>query len=284
MVYRILQYIQPWEIDDLERQANTLVLSSYLIENPKEITWEVTMNLNCVDWENSKISKSYFIDKFNYLKNIVGYYFSEDFNMDENIQGCTDLRRSGSKKDQQYTLWLDSDLYFSNYTLPYMIQASKNIASNEYILSPEIIKYWDNSWDSIVHDKFLNEPHNHRDYFDLYSLNDIVSNNQISLRVNQDIKFGGGWFNMFTNSLLKRIELPNEMGSYGPDDTYVSYCSKKLGVQQYILSGVVVSEIGKKFLNNKDYIKKQLKSKIQDKKKISDQDFYILIKKFYDSN
>lgn len=284
MKYRILQYIQPWEIDDLDRQINTMILSSYMIDNPKDIIWEVTMNTDCVDWKNSRIEESYFLNKFRHLKNIVGYYFTEEFNTDDKIRGCTDLRRSAINKNQDYIIWLDSDLYFSHLTLPYMIRASESISAQDYILSPQIIKYWDNSWDSIVHEKFLSEPTNHRDYFDLYCLDTLVSGNDIDVKINSDIKFGGGWFNLFTNSLLSKMKLPEEMGPYGADDTYVSFCSKKLGVQQYVLRGVVVSEIGNKYLKEKDYIKPLLEIKTQDKQKISDEEFYKLIKKFYESN
>ena len=33
MIYRIVEYIQPWEIDDLERQINQMILSTYQIKN-----------------------------------------------------------------------------------------------------------------------------------------------------------------------------------------------------------------------------------------------------------
>lgn len=284
MTYRIVEYIKPWEIDDLERQINTMILSSYSIQNPKDIIWEVTMNLDCVDWENSKIDKSYFENKFYYLKKIVSYYFSEEFNTDSSVKGCVDIRRNCYSKKQDHCIWLDPDIYFSYLTLPYLIKASESIEDKDFILSPQIIKYWDNSWDSIVHDKFLNEPYNHRDYFDLYSLTAIAEKNQIAIKVNSDIKMGGGWFNLFSDSLIKKLPIPVEFGPYGHEDTYVSHCSKKVGAKQYILSGIVVSEIGKKYQQDKDYIRSLLSLNIQEKTKISDQEAFQYIRKFYESN
>ncbi len=284
MINRIVQDKQPWEIDDIERQVNTMILGSYLIEDPRNIVWTIVMNTDVVDWEKSKIQENYFVDKLEYLNHIVNKYYTSDFKVDNSIKGCTDLRRSMIQTQQDYVIWLDSDLFFSYLTLPYLIKASKLLKTDRFIMSPQIIKYWDNSWDVLVHNKFLNEPYNQRDNFDLYSLNDLVVSNECNIKENFNIKFGGGWFNLIPNSLVKSIPLPYELGHYSPDDTYYSFCSIKLKVPQYILEGVVVSEIGNYFLHKKDYLKKQLVSKIQDKNKISDQQFHELIKKFYDSN
>jgi hypothetical protein len=61
-------------------------------------------------------------------------------------------------------------------------------------------------------------------------------------------------------------------------------CSAKLNVKQYILNGIVVSEIGNKYLHNKNYIKPLLDIKISDKQKISDTDFEQIVRKFYEEH
>jgi len=278
MKYRIVQYIQPWEIDDLDRQIDQHIKSSYYIEND-EIIFDITMNLEIVDWNNSTLPSEYFINKFKYLETKLKQYFTVNFDTDPNIKGCTDKRRQVQSKEQDFVIWLDSDLYFSHLTLPYLIHSSRQITDEYFIVSPEIIKYWDHSWDCITHDKFLNEPHNHRDYFDLYSLEKLVSENHVYVRKNNTIKFGGGWFNLIKNSVFNKIPLVEELGSYAPDDTYLSFCGSDI-ISQYIVGGVVVSEIGKCFLTNKDYIKPLINVKIQDKQKITDQELYNLITEF----
>jgi hypothetical protein len=284
MIYRIIQYIQPWEIDDLERQVNTMILSSYHINESKNIIWTVIMNTDIINWDDSKIKKDYFIDKLNYLNFIVNKYYIGDFKIDNKIKGCTDLRRLAKDYKQDYLIWLDSDLFFSYLTLPYLINASKVINEKAFMISPQIIKYWDDSWDILVHDKFIKESYLQRDTFDLNSLHELVLNNTCLIKSNIDIKFGGGWFNLFSKEFINAIPLPEELGSYSQDDTYYSLCGKKLGYKQYILDGVVVSEIGNSFLENKDYLKKQLIIKIKDKNKISNEQFYNIVKKFYESN
>jgi hypothetical protein len=279
-VYRIIQYIQPWEIDDLSRQVHDMILSYYHIPENVTIIWDVTMNTDIVNWETSKLPIEYFIDKFNYLKTITGYYYQAEFNVDNNVKGCTDKRRNIVNTIQDYVIWLDSDMYFSKLNLPYLINATQHIDDELYMISPQLIKYWDNSWDCLVNQKFINEPHNHRDYFDLYSL-DNYSNDNISLKQNSHIKFGGGWFNLFSNKIFEHIIFPEELGSYGAEDLYFMLCSPKFNFKQYILEGIVVSEIGNKYLLNKNYLKPLLDIKIQDKQKMTDLEFQQLVEKFY---
>jgi hypothetical protein len=283
-IYRIIQYIQPWEIDDLSRQVHDMILSSYHIPSNATVIWDVTMNTDVVNWENSKLPIDYFISKFEYLKTIVDYYFTAEFNIDNNIKGCTDKRRNIVNTTQDYVIWLDSDIYFSKLNLPYLINATMHIEDELYMISPQIIKYWDDSWNCLVNSKFINEPYNHRDYFDLYSLNDVCENNNITIKQNTHIKFGGGWFNLFTNKIFEQIIFPIELGSYSADDLYIMLCASKLNVKQYILDGIVVSEIGNKYLHNKNYTKPLLDIKILDKQKISDDEFSQLIRKFYEEH
>ena len=283
-IYRIIQYIQPWEIDDLARQVHDMVQSSYHIPDNVTVIWDVTMNTDIVNWETSKLPIEYFTSKFQYLKTIVDYYFVADFCIDNNIKGCTDKRRNIINTIQDYVIWLDSDVYFSKLNLPYLINATQHINDELYIVSPQIIKYWDDSWNCLVNSQFINEPHNHRDYFDLYSLDSICSVNNINIKQNTHIKFGGGWFNLFSNEVFRQITFPDELRSYSADDLYVMLCSAKLNVKQYILDGIVVSEIGNKYLHNKNYIKPLLDIKISDKQKISDSEFEQLVRKFYEEH
>ena len=61
MVYRIVQYIQPWEIDDLERQVNQLIGASYSLGG-ETLILDCTLNLSnsLIDWQLSKLPKQYF--------------------------------------------------------------------------------------------------------------------------------------------------------------------------------------------------------------------------------
>ena len=260
MRYRIAEYIQPWEIDDFERQINKLILSSYHFPEDIQIIFDCTLNLsyNVVDWEKSKISKDYFLEKYKHIENILSNYFIVEFDTNELIQGCVDKRRSIISKQQDFVIWLDSDIYFSEFTLVYLINASLSINTDDtFIITPEITKYWDDSWDCITNEKFINEPTNHRDYFDVYSLDTLTRNNEVYIKKNNTVKFGGGWFNLFSNNIFEKISIPTEFGSYGWEDLYVMLCSAYLKIPQYILCGVVVSD-AVKFTQTKNYLKNNL--------------------------
>lgn len=288
MVYRIVQYVQPWEIDDLERQINKMIPSSYVIDSSlHSVIWDVTMNLDMVDWEESKIEKQFFIDKFNYLKHLTSLYFTTEFSIEQNIKGAADKKRSCADKEQDYSVWLDSDLFFPDYALAYVVKTTEELDPNQHtIITPEIIKYWDSSWDCITHEKYISQPFNHRDFFDLYSLDSVLSGNSITVsQLPQGLlKFGSGWFTTLSDRLVKDTRIPEELGSYGADDTYVMLCGNKLGAKQLVVRGLVVSEIGNKYLENKNYYKPQLSVKTIDKDKISEEDFRKLIIKFYEKN
>jgi hypothetical protein len=276
---RIVQYIQPWEIDDFERVIVQLIKSSYSISNSKEIILDVTLNLDIVDWNVSKIPKQYFLDKFMVIAKQASIHYTVEFDTDTSICGCTDKRRSIETKEQDYTIWLDSDMYFPVTLLPYMVNATQIITESDYILSPQLIKYWDSSWDVLTNERYILEPFNHRDYFDTYKLDYDSQYNETYIKPNlSHIKFGGGWFNLFTNSIFKKIPLPIEIGPYGPDDTFISHCATYLKIPQFILTGQVVSEVGKLYESN--YIKPYLSVNIQNKQKITDYELYELINKF----
>lgn len=280
--FRLVQYIQPWEIDDFERQMDQLIKSSYFINDDVNIIIDVSMNTNIIDWPQSKISLELFEKKFNYINTKLSYYYTTEFFINDSI-GVTDKRRQCILKQSDYTIWLDSDIFFSIYTLPYLINSVSIITENDFILSPQLIKYWDSSWDCLVNEQYIDMPYNHRDFFDVYSL-DSTFKESVSLNINNTIKFGGGWFNMFTTTILRKIGIPDEIGAYGPDDTYISECAKMLNIPQYILQNIVVTEIGNKFLVNKDFYKELLSIKINEKEKISNQILYNLINKFYEKN
>jgi hypothetical protein len=284
MRYRIVQYLQPWEIDDFERQVHTMLLSSFLIDTDDEIIWDVTLNVSdtVINWQKSTITKQYIVDKFKYLANLVRQYYIAQFDIDETIQGCTDKRRSCQDKCSDFIIWLDSDVYFSKITLPYLINASKLIDDPYFMISPQIIKYWDSSWDVIVNERYLNQPFNHRDTFDLYSIETEVQQNNIFVKLNEHgIKFGGGWFNLFKQDVFTQIPLIDELGSYASDDTYIMFCSKKIEMKQYLLTGVIVSEIGERYLNGKDYLKSNFNIKLKDRTRISETEFNKLVTNFY---
>jgi hypothetical protein len=60
-------------------------------------------------------------------------------------------------------------------------------------------------------------------------------------------KFGAGWFTLLSKPLLDRIPLPESMGAYGPDDTFLMWGIEKLNqsganIYQFKLKNYIVCE------------------------------------------
>jgi len=258
-IYKIVVHIRPWEIDQFEYQLKQLIKNSYYIEDTLVLYVNMDISENVIDYNNSNIKKDYFISKFKHLEELTNKYYIAKFNIVNNLQVLSTRRQSVKENDCDYIIWLDSDIYFNSYTLLYLINSSKLIKESKFILTPNIIKYWDSSWDCITAKEYLSMPYNHRDFFDSYSI-DNTSKEEISISKNHTVKLGAGWFNLFSNELLQEIKIPDSFGGYGPDDTYIEIIAAQLQYPQYIVNGCVVTELGKFIgeLPNFNYIKDNL--------------------------
>jgi hypothetical protein len=199
-----------------------------------------------VDWKNSKLDKQFFIDRFNALKPLTEWAGKTTFNVRDDIMGCTSLRRIAHKEctDATHFIWLDTDIVFDEKILFY-IDESVDVVENsqitigktisKYVISPECVKIWDSTWDCLVNENFLNKPEGYCRINNPFL--DAGQYGEVSLEtLSNDVtgqptmKFGGGWFNCLSKSLLDIIPLPESMGHYGPDDTFIMWGSQKLNL------------------------------------------------------
>jgi hypothetical protein len=247
MVTQIILHILPHEIDWFEWQAKQLKIGNIYIED--KVIIDATLNLNLVNWNESKLSKQFFIDKFLQIKEILHEYeLLFDINKDGTCLGINDKRRDSIRK---YTpdnfIYLDCDVIFKPETLALLINGAKIIDDEYYIISPQVPKLWDQSWDVLVNELYQNEEYGfEKKVMDPYStLNQDYGD--ISLIPINTFKFGGGWFNLISTKLLQLTDIPDSLGSYGIDDTYVMYCceimkQKQMKPQQYIVKNLVIAE------------------------------------------
>ena len=280
--YRIVQYIQPWEIDDFERQVQTLLPSTNYLPPNTTIIWDVTMNTDVVDWDSSSIPKEYYLDRFNYLQKIVNYNIIAEFDNDCSIKGCADKRRVCSRKTQDYTILIDSDVYSTTNILCHLVAASQSIKDTTFILTPEIVKFWDSSWDQITSKHFMQEGYKFRDTFNVAQL-DKLNQSPLAIRRNMfGVKFAAGWLTLLTDDIIKNIPIPEEIGAYGPDDTYTMTCAEYLGIPQYLIEGVLTTDIphSEHQYGRMEYKKKYLKVNIKDRERISNHELSNLIQRF----
>ena len=139
-------------------------------------------------------------------------------------------------------------LFIKSITLLFHFIHSINILKDTnlyYIITPQITPMWDNSWDPIVNNEFKNDGI-HFQSRDPYKHFQCLSND-VMIKPIDGFKFGGGWATVISTQLAKKIGIPESLGHYGLEDTFIMYCSymmqqKGLGVTQYVLENEIIVE------------------------------------------
>jgi hypothetical protein len=254
-ILQIIIHCLPREIDQLERVLNKLHESSFFLEEENKVIIDVTLNLNddFIDWENSILDKQFFINKFNQLEKKSTWAYKTLFDVDDKKKclGINDKRRNSInnvKKEVTHLMYLDLDVFFNKLNLYFIFQSLNQIKNQYHIISSELTKLWDNSWDLLSNKKFSGESYDFWKTLDPHSIEYHVNNEEeFNIKPLNTIKFGGGWFNVFSVNLLKFIGIPDSLGPYGLDDTYVMEASKLMkskgyDLTQYILVGNIICE------------------------------------------
>ena len=259
----------PYEIDELENTLNQLKKASYYIDNKVEYVLDVTMTISdrMINWDKSSLPKKYFIDKFTKLETQSDWCQNE-FKTSDILLGCVSQRRESLKnhKDADYFIWLDCDIQFDERTLSYMqmVMSSTSKEHEHSIITPELVRIWDDTWDILVNEKFLQEPHDYNQTNDPYKDSGIKGDISIEAVLNTNspqsrFKFAGGWFTCISGALLNRVDIPKSFGHYGFEDTFVMVASEKLmretdtQVHQFKIKNLVVCE-NYKYRDNTHYL------------------------------
>jgi hypothetical protein len=250
----------PNEIDDLEKTLMDLnKASKYINGENYELYFALALSDFLVDWENSKLDKQYFIDRFNKLKSLTEWASKSSFHIREDIIGCTSLRRIAHNEctDATHFIWLDTDIVFDDRVLYYLEASIDRLTETDphidkYVISPECVKIWDTTWDCLVNENFLNKEVGYcrinNPFKDAGEIGDVSLETILNDVPGQPkMKFGGGWFNCLSKPLLDRVPLPESMGHYGPDDTFIMWASEKLNqngeqIYQFKLKNYIVCE------------------------------------------
>ena len=264
---QIILHCLPREIDEVERICNHLQRSSHFLQNDDKVVLDFTLNISdrLTDWSKSKLPKEFFVEKWKMIEQRSDWAECIfDINIDDTCLGCNDKRRNSVRKysdNVTHFMYLDTDVHFSIYNLSYIFRAIEQIKNEYYILSSQLLRLWDDSWNIISNDRFISMGVDSKVWlnFDPFAIDSEVLNHSdnLSLKEIPFIKFGGGWFNVFSSNLLKFIDIPDSLSSYGLDDTFISdganlMKQKGYDVNQYILDNMVVCE-NRKYRNLNPY-------------------------------
>jgi hypothetical protein len=260
MTYHISIHISPYEIDNYQSFIHQLRRNLNYIGEDIEIIFNPCLNLSnyFYDWENSTLKSNFFINKFNELNKIVKDKVNLDYiiNFENEILGNLSYKRTfieNYKDKVDAFIWFDSDIIFPDDTLFMLINSFEEISDKTCIISPQIPRLWDITWDVIVNEKYMNIPASHENYFsfDGYDLYSFLSEEKQLIENLYNTKFAAGWCTLLSSSLFKKyIKFSKELGHYGIDDTFVMYAVdiyKKRGydIKQFIVQNLIITENNK---------------------------------------
>ena len=245
---KIVLHCLPNELDQVSWIIDQLRRSSKFVD-PSKFILDFTLNVSAEDinWKKSILTKEYCIDKFN------SFFQKSPFNNQHKISeiqtGCNTVRRNAirTKDNTDHIIYLDTDLFFPDTILYYIEQAINEVKTKYYIITPQIFQLWDSSWDIISHPDYRNKPRENKQW--LQNPYQVFEHEPTDIKLLKSpyIKFGGGWFNVFSKNLLELVDIPDSLGHYGLDDTFVSDSCNILkennyDIQQYILNDIIVKE------------------------------------------
>jgi len=245
---KIVLHSLPHEIDQVQWIVDQLVRGSRFI-NPQKVILDFTLNLsdNNTNWEDSLLPKEFFIKKFNLIFNKSPFINQPKITSTQT--GCNSVRRNAIRCQDNTThiVYLDTDLIFPETILYYIFESINQINIPFHIISPQIFQLWDTSWDIISHPDYRTKSREHKQWLkNPYQVFEHEPKD-IKLIKTPYVKFGGGWFNTFSKPLLELIDIPDSLGHYGMDDTFVAEAcnillNNKYDVQQFVLNDIIVKE------------------------------------------
>ena len=252
MNIKIPYHIMPWEIDYALLSFTQLKKSKYYIQEEVNIEINSVLNLSSyiIDWDKSKLPKEYFIEKYkNISKLLIDYNHTTKIFEGDTLYGHLELQRDCIEKHIDYYVGMCPDMYFSEYLLSYLIEGAKQIKNKYFVLTPQIHKLWDDTWDEITDPEYIDVPYDKWDKADVFSIRNHLKNSdkEIALQPTQRSKWAG-WFDLYNKAFYEELcPIHNDWKGYGPWDFYsllLTEYIKTQGIdfQQYLLEGQTIFE------------------------------------------
>ena len=252
---KIVYHIMPWEIDYALLTFTKLKKSKYYIPKNINITIDTVLNLSSflIDWDKTLLPKEYFIDKYNTVSLLLNDYTHNKKIYDKNeLYGHLDLQREVISNDTDYYVLISPDMYFSDRLLHDLISAALIIPNKYFVLTPQICRMWDESWEVLTHPKFAVGPHyGWEKTTDIFDVDHYLktSNKKPQITPMHQYRWAG-WFDLCNKNFYEDlVRVPENWSGYGGWDTFgssVAYYAKSFGLdfQQYRLDEQIIFEYG----------------------------------------
>lgn len=224
MTIHAVIHILPYEIDQLE----LLLTHMKRCQLPQdEFLIDITLNCNLVDWNKSILDRKFFENKFINLEILTSSWAKTkfDINIDGSVMGCNDVRRNAIRNTTcDWIMYLDADNVFSDTFLRTVLLACDfpTVKDELSVIVPQTTRMWDTSWDIITNKNFITIPadHDHYNARDPYICSQRM-HEEVTLHGMKEFKFAG-WGTTINIKLARLIDIPDSLGHYGLDDTFIS--------------------------------------------------------------
>ncbi len=240
-----------YEIDMLFYYFTQLKKSKYYLPDDVEIVLDITFNCSdyFIEWDGCSIPFDFFTNKFYNLLPLLKDYKVKFQLIREGQYGHLDAQRDAKQEDIDYYILSTPDIIFDEKLLAYYCEAIKSIKNEYFLITPQISKMWDSSWDILVNPLYQNVPYEKYLQYDNFNIihNQTNSPDEIKLIPLPISKFAA-WFDICNKKFYEElVPVWDEWKGYGGWDYYsmmVSDNFKRMGggFQQYLLEGQTIIE------------------------------------------
>lgn len=242
----VVSHIMPLELELFERFISYYKDTFNYLDNEDDVTMYATLNLNpkLTDWDKSEIQPQWFIDKFTEL--MSGIKSKLQIVVDDSMWGTTQQKREVIELDYDQFVFVDPDIAVHPTQLKLQLMAAKEL-SGPFIISPNIPRWWDTSWDILVHPNMVSSDLHQFKQPEIWDGCFNQNPNTVSLRLLNTFKFGCGMHTLYSKEFWKLVGIPIDFGGYGSEDTYAMFASviarkNNIDVRQYVLDGMYITE------------------------------------------
>jgi len=254
MNIKVKIHLMPWEIDHALMTFTQLKKSFYYLPKDVNVTIETVLNLSSkfINWDKSLLPKDFFKTKYNDLSLLLNDYnhIKRIYEGDE-VYGYLNLQRESISPEIDYYIGICPDFYFSEHLLTLLIESAKLIPNKYFVITPQIYKRWDHTWDEITDDNYLDIPYNEWENYDVYQIRHQLklNNKDTSLIPVQKNKWAW-WFDLYNKEFYENLcPVHDDWNGYGPWDWYSmmlsEYAKHNIGLdfQQYQLKGQTILDL-----------------------------------------
>lgn len=241
-----------WELDYALQTFTQLKKSKYYLSDKDTIEIDVCLNLSSylVDWDKSKLNKDLLKARFKeYLKLLKDYKVNATIYEENKLYGHLDHQREIVSPEVDFYITICPDMYFSEQALALLIQSSKQIKNKYFVITPEISKLWDNTWDEITNSDWMHVNYDKWNEVDLFDIRAKMKSKETGITLDPTNKSKwAGWFDLYNKAMYEELcPIQDDWKGYGPHDWYsliITEYVKLRGVnfQQYVMRGQTIFE------------------------------------------